>query len=262
MLYNVKKLYYSDGIVDTRIYGHSIEYQNDKSVRIDDELENRQRNFKDEEIRQLNQKRSLARTKQSIYELCRNTEWEWFVTLTFNSEKINRYDYDEVTKKLSKWLNHLRTKNRQLKYIFVPEKHKDGAFHFHGLVSGLKDAKIEDSGHKDKGETIYNLNSYRFGYSTMTKVRDNTAVLHYILKYITKEVCAASEGRRRYWASKNLERPKIVVEFLNPDDQCYMWQELADSAVYVNEIRNSFNEVLYLQNKLSEIAIDGTEEIC
>ena len=39
---------------------------------------------------------------------------------------------------------------------------------FHGLVSNLENVKILDSGKKCKGETIYNLGSYRFGFSTMT----------------------------------------------------------------------------------------------
>ena len=38
------------------------------------------------------------------------------------------------TKKVSKWLDHLHRIAPKIRYMVVPELHKDGAYHFHGLT--------------------------------------------------------------------------------------------------------------------------------
>ena len=55
---------------------------------------------------------------------------------------------------------------------------------------------ITDSGKRDKGEPIYNLDNYKFGWSTMTRVRDNKACTRYITKYITKELMESISGKK------------------------------------------------------------------
>lgn len=249
MLYNVKRLYYSDGVVDTRIYEHSISYGEEEKKFYNCYDENRQRNFYDEERRLQNKKRSESRTKQSIYEIARDNKWDYFITMTFAKEKVDRYDYKEVSKKLSIWLNNARKKYKDLKYVIVPELHKDGAYHFHGLVSGINEEDLQDSGHKVDGEIIYNLRSYKLGFTTLTKVRCNDAVVRYILKYITKDLMKRTSGMKRYWVSRNCDRPSVEVDFMSPEDQCFMWQELSEDAIYKSQVKTGINEVLYLQNR-------------
>lgn len=245
MGYNVKFLKFKDGIVDTRIYNRPIitgQVKVGKRKYI--------RKYRDEE----NKRRSVSRSKQSIYELARNGQWEWFITLTFDGSKIDRYDYRAVTKKLSDWLSNLRKKSPELEYLFVPEQHKDGAYHFHGLVAKMVNVKIVDSGKKCKGEIIYNLGSYRFGFSTMTRVRDNVAVTRYIAKYVTKELLDSTKGRRRYWASRNLERPAVDLVQMDPESICCLWQELEEDNVYYNYSQSEYYKVQYYQNRTCEQA--------
>jgi hypothetical protein len=108
-----------------------------------------------------------------------------------------------------------------LHYIFIPEPHKDGAYHFHGLLADTGDMVFSDSGRvvkdgkaykrcKSNAEcpVIYNLDNWKFGFSTATVVRSNCKCVSYLTKYITKDLCQIADNRHRYLASRNLSRVK------------------------------------------------------
>ena len=160
---------------------------------------------------------SLKRTKKKVYDYAKSNEWEWFVTFTFSPDKVNRYDYDECTKYLSKWFNNLKRSSPALSYLVVPEQHKDGAYHFHGLFSGMNERQIVWTGKyvikRVRGlrskfvrtkEKIYKIGSYKLGWMTATRVREMEKVTSYITKYITKDMLNGLHGRKRYWCSRNL----------------------------------------------------------
>ena len=151
------------------------------------------------------------RSKNKIYDYSRSNEWDWFVTITFDPQKVESKNYSEVSKKLSNWID--RTKRRyapNMKYVFVPELHKSGRYHFHGLISDCETLEFTDSGHKtNTGDIIYNIGKYTMGFTTATKVKDSTRVTKYIGKYITKELASMVKGKKRYWASRNCKLPDI-----------------------------------------------------
>lgn len=169
---------------------------------------------------------SYARTKSMIYYLARSNIWTHFVTLTFSKEFVDRYDYDACSKKLKGWLDRIRRSMPDLKYLIVPELHtgetyikkgldipegyRPGAVHFHGLFSGLDPKELIDSGKKDKnGRVIYHWESYKWGWTDVTLVGDTNKASGYLTKYVTKDLLAVSEGRKRYWASRNLDKAPI-----------------------------------------------------
>ena len=188
---------------------------------------------------------SIKRTKKKVYDYAKSNEWEWFVTFTFSPDKVNRYDYDECTKYLSKWLNNLRCKYKStaLSYLVVPEQHKDGAYHFHGLFSGMNEHQIVWTGKyvikRVRGlrskfvrtkEKIYKIGSYKLGWMTATRVREMEKVTSYITKYITKDMLNDLHGRKRYWCSRNLVLPLEEVFILDATDRFILSQELDESA--------------------------------
>lgn len=130
---------------------------------------------------------SLKRSKDKIFDIAfMNSDlWQYMVTLTLDKDKIDRYDKKEINKKLKKWLNHLVERNNA-NYLIIPELHKDGAVHFHGLISG--NFKLEFSLHYDNNNRpIYNLLNWKYGFSTCVPLDDNrVAVCKYITKYVTK----------------------------------------------------------------------------
>lgn len=159
-----------------------------------------------------NKKSSLKRTKDKVYYYCRSNKWDWFVTLTFSPDSVDRYNYDKCSEKLMNWLSNVkRNSGCGFQYVIVPEKHKDGAFHFHGLFSGELPGMVY-SGHCDKkSRPIYNINSYGLGFTTATKVGENSKAASYLMKYISKDMFAVSDGRKRYWVSRGLDKASIYV---------------------------------------------------
>lgn len=154
---------------------------------------------------------SYRRTRKMIFDLCMSNLWEYFVTFTFAEDKVDRYDYEECSKKMANWINNVKKKFApDIKYVVVPEQHKDGAWHFHGVFANLGNMTFLDSGRKDKkGKVIYNLYEYKFGFTTATYITDNMATCLYIQKYITKDLCGNLYNKKRYWCSRNLDKPKI-----------------------------------------------------
>lgn len=173
---------------------------------------------------------SLNRTRNALYQLSRQVEWEYFITLTFSPDAVNRYDFNACMCKARTWVNHLRYDHaRDLVYVLVPEQHKDGAWHIHGLLSNCGDISFVDSGTRSKKQIVYNLSDWRYGYSTATAVRDTCKVSYYLTKYITKDLCSVTKGKRRYYASQNIPKPVVYTWLIEPNEVVNFVQTVADS---------------------------------
>lgn len=195
---------------------------------------------------------AFKRSKNTIYKLaCNNKPWEYFVTFTFNSDKVDRYDFSVVSKKLSKWLNHIKSRScPDFGYIIVPEKHKDGAWHFHGLFKNCDNLNFIDSGIKDnQGRTIYNISNYKFGFTTATKLSDIDKAVSYILKYISKDLFGDNlKGKKRYWRSKNLQMP-VVETAIFEGNKIDLMKMLGHDIDYITSSESVWNEGTYIQLK-------------
>ena len=192
---------------------------------------------------------SFGRTKNMIYYLARSNEWEWFVTLTFAPDKIDRYDFDVCSKRVREWFNNLKKRKAPgLYYLIVPEHHKDGAWHFHGLLGGCDGLTFKDSGVKDKdGEVIYNLENYKLGWTTAEKIKDSARASSYICKYITKDLCDLTKGKRRYFCSLGLQRAE-VVEAVVPMSRMKEFREgLFDHLIWKKKAFGEFFDVEYFE---------------
>lgn len=191
---------------------------------------------------------SVARTKNTIYQLARANKWDLFVTLTFNPEYVDSNDYDTVTSSLSNWIGNLKRRYcPSLAYILVPELHKSGRYHFHGLFKNIEGLKLVDSGHRtNQDAVIYNIASYDLGFTTATMVVDSAKACGYFTKYITKDLCAVTKGKKRYWASRNVSRPDEFAYNLSG-------QEFEDN------IMDPYDEFLATSKSLS--ISDGVSEL-
>ena len=180
---------------------------------------------------------SISRTINNIYSISRSNDWEYFVTLTFNPKKVNSFDYDEVSKKLSQWIKNFKRRYApDLKYIFVPELHKSGRFHFHGLIANIGSLDLIDSGKKSKGKVIYNLGNYKLGFSTATEIVDIKKTCSYFTKYITKDLCSTTFGKKRYWKSTNLDNPIEHTYVLEPSEVDTLIESVANKITYSKQV--------------------------
>ena len=196
--------------------------------------------FEIEASKERSLKSSKSRTIQKIYEITRSNDWEYFITLTFNPEKVDSFNYSEVTEKLSKWLNNLKSRYApELKYIIVPELHQSGRFHFHGLFANIGNMSMIDSGKcLLDGSIIYNLGNYNLGFTTATKIKDCSRVSSYITKYISKDLCAVTSGKKRYWSSRNLDQVHIDEYVLEPLEIKQILNDLSENITYMKTTHN------------------------
>lgn len=73
---------------------------------------------------------SLSRTKRNIRELSLCNEFEFFSTITVNSKYADRFHLDECQELLKKKLQKIKRNNKDFKYLFITEKHKNRCFSF------------------------------------------------------------------------------------------------------------------------------------
>ena len=154
---------------------------------------------------------SIIRAKKVLREILMANSWDYFLTLTFNNITQDRTDNKQVVAQWKKFRRNIRAKFPHMRYAAVTEEHKDGCLHFHLVVGGVTDKELRliDSGHTDKtGRTIYNCRAWPYGLTTATKVDDSEGVSGYLLKYIGKSTGVSDDFKKRYWCSRNCNRPK------------------------------------------------------
>lgn len=182
---------------------------------------------------------SCCRSKTAIFDIARANHWDWFVTLTFSPQEVDRYDYDSVVSRLEMFTQYLRRYG--CKWLLVPELHKDGAYHFHGLLQG--DLKVK-FWRRDKvqGIDLYNIVGYKLGWTTVSKVLDQGRVSSYITKYTTKQLLRSiPKCRRRYWhPRKGLEKVKIEKLEVSGKD----FELILSKMRYVRRISDNFGNMI------------------
>ena len=198
--HNAKIKYYSNGIVSTTICNKAIFRDNDFEFINEPETVSKPQNKNN-----IPRDDSVSRAKKKVYDIY--SSWDYFVTLTLSSDNLDRCNSTEVKKALQSFLRNM-VQRYNLKYLLVPEYHKDGkSIHMHLLCSG--DFKIVDSGtvlcpgytkpvklktalkkcsDSSKLRIVYNLPQWSFGFSTAVRLQgDIENVVKYIVKYITKD---------------------------------------------------------------------------
>ena len=149
--------------------------------------------------------RSMRRARANLRRLALSNEFQYFVTLTLNADRIDRYDGAAVTKALSHWCDNM-VRRHGLKYILVPERHKDGAFHFHGFFAG-DGLNLVDSGKRWDGRPVYNLPQWTLGFTTAQELYgEYAAAVGYVCKYIGKQEGQRPLGRW-YYSGGGLSKP-------------------------------------------------------
>ena len=135
---------------------------------------------------------SIKRSKEKVFDIAMLNQFDYFITWTLNRKKIDRYSPDEVSQKLKRFLQNM-VRTYDLCYVLIPEHHKDGAIHMHGLMSG--NLKLSPAFHKHShnplftksGIRVQNCDQWKYGWSTaIPTYGENEHVARYITKYITK----------------------------------------------------------------------------
>ena len=176
--------------------------------------------------------RAKRRAKGKILDYILCNDFSNFVTLTLSPEEVDRNDYSAVIKRLNSYLDN-RVRRNGLKYIGVPELHKNGGFHFHFLTNDVlplvySGTVIRPTGGKPVKEAtakrqgydipacrrVYNVKDWRLGFTTsIYTYGDREAVAAYIGKYITK--ADEKVGGRWYYSGGDLKKPVYTYHRVN-----------------------------------------------
>lgn len=180
--------------------------------------------------------RSKRRARTNVRDIALNTPFRYFVTLTLDGARINRYDPAAVIKALSTWCDN-QVRRKGLAYVLVAELHQDGAIHFHGFFNDAlpvvdSGTMVPPGGGKPKrprsgaqraawaaqgGRVVYNLPAWTLGFTTAIELYgDRYAAVGYVCKYITK--AEAKVGGRWYYSGGALGRPEVEYLDLNVED--------------------------------------------
>ena len=183
--------------------------------------------------------RSSARARARVKDYALSTlSLDLFVTLTLDKDKVDRYDLPSFMKPFKNWLDN-SVRRKGLIYILVPEHHKDGAVHFHGLINSgafnLVDSgtfsfsdfkkprkprserqRLDWLSKPDDFHQVWNIPEWKFGFTTgIFLYGERAAAVSYVLKYIGKE--CDKIGGRYYYSGGALQLPKRDYICFNGD---------------------------------------------
>lgn len=254
MVYNLKIKKFANNKQQIVLYDFPI-HENDKITEL---LSNKalltkqiksEKNIKKDNDSQLHSiLNSKNRTINKIYDLARANNWDWFITLTFNKQKVNRKNYDDVVRAMQLYIKTIKKHCTDFKYLIVPELHDDGvSWHMHGLISGIDERYFIDSGKTTKdNDIIYNFINWDSGFSTATKIKNNDAAVRYMTKYITKELVTDTMYRNRYYCSRNLNKPELTKYYLLKHDISDFISKISENLLYAKTLEFGDSNILYL----------------
>lgn len=156
---------------------------------------------------------NFSRTRSMVLQYALCNPWEYFFTGTLDRSKMDRYDLDAYASRLMQFIRDKRKKySAKFQVLLVPERHKDGAWHIHGLVHDLPDSALEPFAPPAPQHLIdhgfLNWPDYmdKFGFCSLAPIRDPIATAFYITKYVSKDLSrrSADLGKHLYFHSRPL----------------------------------------------------------
>lgn len=205
-------------------------------------------------------KQAVSRARQEITELALNNPFNLFFTGTFDPEKHDRMNIEQLMKDLRKWLNNFKNRYAdELKYLLVPEQHKDGSWHVHGFFSGIPMEYLEMfkigmqmssylARKVKQGKEIFNFPMYakKFGFCDLEPIENREKCALYVAKYVTKNLegtaAVLESGAHLFYASLGLNRCKRVVAEDVPEGAVERLSTLArDGRVYETDFGCGFD---------------------
>lgn len=172
--------------------------------------------------------RAMRRARGQVRDLALCTPFRYFVTLTLDAAKVDRYGMAAITRKLNTWADN-QVRRKGLAYVLVPERHKDGAVHFHGFfndalqavdsgtmtLSGWKAPRKPRTARQRAewaamgAQVVYNLPGWSLGFTTAIPLYgDYHKAVSYVCKYIGKD--GEKIGGRWYYSGGALGRPEVT----------------------------------------------------
>lgn len=202
---------------------------------------------------------STNRTAKRIRQIAFNNPWNMFVTFTASADKVDRYDFEKTSTLLREQLAYLvkkcKRKNIELKYLVIPEMHKDGAYHFHGMlyadnIEKFFQCECDTISVNGKEKNNIKLFTRKVGFNDVQIIRNELKATKYITKYISKCVEDANSIRNLFIGAKllyasyglNGSTENCVCELENDKHDNIVLDETTGEFTYVNSF-NTFIDI-------------------
>lgn len=158
-------------------------------------------------------KNNLIRAKNNIQNIALCNDFKYFVTITFNPS-YDRFNLDVLKSNFKYSLKLIRSVcSIDVKYLVVPEQHKNGAWHFHCFFNDISDVFYYNE-HGFLDCDYFN----RLGHTNIQLINDLQKCSNYITKYISKNLgTGIKKFKHSYFCSSNLDRPVLVEDFIYND---------------------------------------------
>lgn len=175
---------------------------------------------------------NIARAKTRVQELVLCNPWDYWCTFTISPEKYDRHDLKLYHKHLAEFLHNYNrrcSESEKVKYLLIPEMHKDGAWHMHGFIKGIRK---EDLYVNSYGYLTWKQYEQKFGFISMSAIKDIDKASSYMMKYMTKDITnTVSElGAHTYYCSNGLQKAEVIYkgsvallcdwDYEHPDGYC------------------------------------------
>lgn len=193
---------------------------------------------KDKEV---NREKVLSRARKDLRRIINSNieKYSKFLTLTFRD---NVTDLDFANYEFNKFIKRLNYHYKiKVKYSVVIEFQKRGAIHYHCLLYNLTQ-KIDIG----KMEDIWGN-----GFVKVNAINNVDNVGAYVCKYMTKTEDSRLEGRKMYFNSRNLNKPKEIKD--NELIEVLTGSLSNQSPKYENVFSNEYNDINYKQYIISEM---------
>lgn len=200
----------------------------------------------------------VSRAKKTVYDLAFLNQWSYFITITISPQAIgvDRYDLRSCKKRLLRVFNNYKNRYfKEFKYLILPEKHKDGAWHFHGFVY-INSAHVIANGH---GYLDFPYLSEKLGFVSLGEIKTKEGAAKYCTKYMSKDLELSVRGynEHMYFCSLGLERPRCIYQLadIEPEYIGFTWDYVGETGYMCKKM--TYEE--YEKFKDNDIKIEFTE---
>jgi hypothetical protein len=197
-----------------------------------------------------NRKRAAKRARQNVRWLNKCIQADHLLTFSYRENVIDRL---RVSSDWQELVRLYRVRYPDWRYVAVLEKQERGAYHIHVAVHGKHDMRwllrcwllaIGQSsddvsawlvgGVKLAEKSLRAVNvqapNRRWGGTSKSWKVDKLA--GYLTKYIGKEFDSAEKSAKKYWHSKNIDKPEIIRYWMKADNWLNAVLEARDTLVW------------------------------
>lgn len=196
------------------------------------------------------EEKNIIRSKLECQRLAKANarEWKTFITLTMAENVTN---IGLANKKFRNFVDTIKRKFKDFKYIAIPEFQKRGAVHYH-LLTNIDINNKEFIYEQEDNKKYKHIKYWQHGFTKVDILeKDIKKIVGYISKYMTKDIDNRLYNRHRYFYSRNLIIPSTsYLDLSNPKHLEYYNRYINNSSlIYEKQYYNTYDTSIITFNE-------------